>query len=138
MGQGQYKIGEVSERTGLTPDTLRYYERIGLLTNVPRTSGGARRYSEENLICLQFIQRAQKMNFSLAEIGKLVEMRAAPAQACQDAKNIAQIKLQEIETHIAELLLLQSELQSLVKQCADTNSEGCAILEGLEKAPSSK
>ena len=137
MGQVHYKIGDVSELTGLSPDTLRYYERIGILTNVPRTSGGARRYSEENLICLRFIQRAQKMNFSLAEIGKLVEMRAAPTQACQDAQNIAQIKLQEIETHISELVLLQSELQSLVKQCADSDTDGCAILDGLGKTSNS-
>lgn len=131
MGKGHYKIGEISELTELTPDTLRYYERIGLLTNVPRTSGGARRYSEENLACLRFIQRAQKMNFSLAEIGQLVRMREAPAETCQDVHNIAQIKLQEIEAHISELVLLQNELQSLATQCSDSSVEGCAILDGL-------
>jgi len=137
MGKGHYKIGEISELTELTPDTLRYYERIGLLTSVPRTSGGARRYSEENLACLRFIQRAQKMNFSLAEIGQLVRMREAPAEACQDVHGIAQIKLQEIKSHISELVLLQNELQSLAKHCTDSNVDGCAILDGLgEKSKS--
>lgn len=135
MAQVQYKIGDVSDLTGLSPDTLRYYERIGLLRNVPRSGGGARRYSEENLVCLRFIQRAQKMNFSLAEIDQLVQMREDPAKACKDVHNIAQIKLQEIEAHIRELALLQTELQSLVGQCSVVNAEGCAILEGLEKTP---
>lgn len=135
MAPLQYKIGDISEITGLSPDTLRYYERIGLLKNVPRTSGGARRYSEENLVCLRFIQRAQKMNFSLAEIAELVQMRQDPAAACRDVHNIARIKLGEIEAHIEELSLLRSELQSLVGQCTTTKAEGCAILEGLEKTP---
>ena len=133
MAQAQYKIGDVSELTGLSADTLRYYERIGLLKNVPRTAGGARRYSEDNLVSLRFIQRAQKMNFSLAEISQLVQMRDAPAQACGEVQGIAQIKLQEIEEHMKELALLQSELQSLVAQCTPSSAEGCAILEGLEK-----
>ena len=105
MAQTHYKISEVSALTGLSADTLRYYERIGLLHNVPRTAGGARRYTEQNLVSLRFVQRAQKMNFSLAEIGQLAEMREAPAQACQEVEEIARIKLQEIARHIHELRL---------------------------------
>ena len=75
------------------------------------------------------------MNFSLAEITQLIQMREAPAQACQDVQGIAKIKLQEIEEHIRELSLLQNELQSLVTQCDQTSTDGCAILEGLEKTP---
>jgi DNA-binding transcriptional MerR regulator len=133
VAQTHYKISEVSALTGLSADTLRYYERIGLLHNVPRTAGGARRYTEQNLVSLRFVQRAQKMNFSLAEIGQLAEMREAPAQACQEVEEIARIKLQEIARHIHELRLLQDELQTLVSQCTASDSEGCPVLEGLEK-----
>ncbi len=135
MAQLHYKISNVSALTGLSADTLRYCERIGLLHNVPRTAGGARRYSEENLISLRFIQRAQKMNFSLAEIGQLAEMREAPAQACREVEEIARIKLREIAGHIHELRLLQDELQTLVSQCLDSHRDGCPVLEGLEKKP---
>lgn len=135
MTQAQYKISDVAELTGLSADTLRYYERIGLLKHVPRTAGGARRYSEKNLVSLRFIQRAQKMNFSLAEIAQLLQLREAPAQACGEVQGIAQIKLREIEEHIKELTLLQSELESLVKQCRPASTDGCAILQGLEKTP---
>ncbi len=64
-------IGEVSQSTGLSADTLRYYERIGLLPRVVRASSGRRRYSDRDISRLQFIQRAQRMNFTLAEIADL-------------------------------------------------------------------
>lgn len=133
MTQAHYKISDVTNLTGLSADTLRYYERIGLLHNVLRTPGGARRYSEANLVTLGFIKRAQKMNFSLADISELLQMRVTPGQACQDVQQIARTKLTEIESHIQELKLLRHELQSLVNQCAVTDAEGCAVLEGLEK-----
>jgi DNA-binding transcriptional MerR regulator len=133
VGQIRYSISDVARETGMTPDTLRYYERIGLLTHVPRTAGGARRYSEANLTAIRFIQRAQKMNFSLKEIGQLLQMREIPAQACHDAKALAEIKLEEIDRRIDELCLLKKELQLLTAGCAIPDNDNCAFLQGLEQ-----
>jgi len=66
-----YKIGEVRERTGLSADTLRYYEKINLLPNVSRNTSGVRQYDDKDLSRLNFIKRAQRMDFSLEEIKHL-------------------------------------------------------------------
>jgi len=77
----EYRISQVTDALGLSADTLRYYEKIGLLPRVSRAGSGARRYNDEDLSRLRFIQRSQKMNFSLAEIAVLLQMRAAPQRA---------------------------------------------------------
>ncbi len=76
-----YRIGDVAETLGLSVDTLRYYERIGLLPDVSRTQSGIRRYDENDLATLRFIKRAQLMNFSLSDIGALLEFRKNPGRS---------------------------------------------------------
>ncbi len=70
-------IGETAQRTGLSADTLRYYEKIGLMPRVARDEGGRRRYESRDLARLRFIQRAQRCNFSLDEIRQLLEFRSS-------------------------------------------------------------
>src|SRR4030066_332227 len=78
---GQYRIGDVTGKLGLSADTLRYYERIGLLSRVARNAAGIRFYNDRDISRIKFIQRAQKMNFTLVEIAELLRMRAAPQRA---------------------------------------------------------
>lgn len=126
-----YRIGDISKRLGLTVDTLRYYEKIGLLKNVNRTASGIRIYSDKDISHLKFIQRAQKMNFTLAEIKDLLQMREDPQHARTDVRELSHRKLAEIETHLQDLTTLRNELTLLVNLCTGSE-DGCPIIEGIE------
>ncbi|MFQ5759375.1 MAG: heavy metal-responsive transcriptional regulator [Acidiferrobacterales bacterium] len=127
-----YQIGEISERLALSVDTLRYYEKIGLLPRVPRNASGLRVYNDKDISRLMFIRRAQKMNFTLAEIGQLLKMREAPQKARTKARKLTQQKLAEIETCLTDLKALRDELRLLLSRCA-ISMDGCPIIEEIDK-----
>ncbi|VAX12305.1 Transcriptional regulator, MerR family [hydrothermal vent metagenome] len=133
MDNSRYKISAVSKRLSLTQDTLRYYEKIGLLNKIERNTSGVRQYTEQDISHLRFIQRAQKMNFSLAEISELLKMRQAPQHAKDEVRQLTAVKLEEVETRLEELLSLKNELQLLLNLCRGTE-EGCPIIENIENA----
>lgn len=126
-----FRIGDISERLGLSADTLRYYEKIGLLPKVNRTAAGIRVYSNKDISRLKFIQRAQKMNFSLAEIKDLLQMREDPQHARTEVRELTHRKLTEIENHLQDLNTLRNELTLLVNLCT-ASEDGCPIIEGIE------
>ena len=130
MSSEVYKIGDISASTGLSADTLRYYEKIKLLPPISRNTGGVRQYSDRDLSRLRFIQRAQKMNFSLAEIGKLLKMREDPQHARDEIRSLTAHKLDEIESHLEELTTLRNELQLLLNLCRGS-VDGCPIIEEI-------
>ncbi len=127
----QYRIGDVTQRLGLSPDTLRYYEKIGLLPKVGRSTAGIRCYSDTDLSRLRFIQRAQAMDFSLAEIALLLEMRESPQRARPRVRELTRTKLAAVGARLAELKTLRDELQLLLNLCAG-NAPGCPIVAGIE------
>ena len=127
-----YRIGRVTRLTGLSADTLRYYERLGLLAPVCRTAAGIRLYSDADLSRLRFIQRAKTMGFRLDEIGRLLEMRADPQQARDEERQLTRRKLQEVERRLADLETLRRELTLLVNLCQGAEA-GCPIIEDLGK-----
>ena len=126
-----YSIGAIGDQTGLTADTLRYYEKIGLLTDIQRT-GGQRRYSQCHLDLLQFIRRAQAMDFSLSEIGELVNLRKDPVGSRAEVRALAEDKLAAITQRIRALRSLQKELKTLVDECHSSGPGACPIIKGLE------
>lgn len=127
-----HKIGDVASMTGVSVDTLRYYEKIGLLKNIYRSEGGVRLYSDRDISQLNFIKRAQRMNFSLDEIRELLEMRMDPQQACTEVRELTAKKLADVEHHLAELSTLKTELQLLLNLC-QAAEDGCPIIEDLDK-----
>ncbi len=129
---GQYRIGDVTEKLGLSTDTLRYYERIGLLPRVGRNAGGIRLYNDKDLSRLRFIQRAQKMDFTLTEIGTLLKMRDAPQRARKAVRDLTARKLSEVEGHLSELKTLRDELRLLLNLCAGSR-KGCGILKEMAR-----
>ena len=129
--RGPWKIGEISTLTGFSPDTLRFYEKSGLLSQVGRTASGVRLYSAQNLSVLNFIKRAKSMNFSLDEIGWLLEMRKDPQHARDEVRALTHEKLKAIEAQIGELDLLRRELVLLVNLCRGAEA-GCPIIDDLE------
>jgi len=126
-----YKIGEVTARTGLTADTLRYYEKIGLLPDISRNQSGIRLYDDRDISRLNFIKRSQRMNFTLDEIKKLLQMRGDPQHAKDSVRQLTSKKLEDIETHLTDLTILKKELTLLLNLCR-ASEEGCPIIEGLD------
>jgi len=126
------KIGLVAKQLKLSVDTLRYYEKFGLLPNIGRDSSGIRFYTKKDLSRLKFIQRAQQMNFKLAEIKDLLIMRENPQSAKDVIRQTTAKKLDQIDERINQLSTLRNELQLLINLCTNS-AEGCPIIEGMEK-----
>ena len=127
-----WKISEVVDALGISADTLRYYEKIGLLKKICRLPSGVRIYREQDLSRLRFIQRAKTMNFSLDEIRQLLRMRENPARARKTVRQLTYKKLQEVEQHIDTLTTLRNELTLLVNLCAGAK-DGCPIIDDIDK-----
>ena len=132
LKQMHYRIGDITQLLGLTADTLRYYEKIGLLPRVGRNSAGLREYSESDVSRLRFIQRAQKMSFSLAEIAYLLAMRENPQQARDEVRALTAVKLDEVAARLKDLTLLRNEMRLLLNLCRGAK-EGCPIIETIDK-----
>ncbi len=133
----QYLIGKISNMLGLSADTLRYYEKIELLPHVQRTPANIRIYNDKDISRLRFIQRAQKMNFSLAEIKDLLCMREDPQHSRHEVRELTHHKLQEIENHLKDLTTLRNELTLLVNLCAGSKG-GCPIIEDIGRGDQAK
>ncbi|TDJ33093.1 MAG: heavy metal-responsive transcriptional regulator [Gammaproteobacteria bacterium] len=127
-----YRIGEVTEKVGISADTLRYYEKIKLLPSINRTDSGIRVYEDTDISRLRFIQRAQKMRFRLKEIGALLSMREDPQHAREEVRLLTRKKLDEIEKHLGELQYLRNELQLLLNLCR-ASKNGCPIIESIDQ-----
>ncbi len=130
----ELSIGKASEVLGLSPDTLRYYEKIGLVPKTSKNPAGRRNYSEKDLARLRFVQRAQRVGFSLAEIGQLLKLRANPVNCSRTVRTMAQAKSDEMQRQMLELTQMQNELTALLSQCTG-DKDHCQILEGLDGAP---
>lgn len=127
-----YPIGKVARQLAMSVDTLRYYEKIGLLPIINRTTAGNRLYNEKDISRLKFIKRAQQMNFSLNEIGNLLKMRDDPQHARNEVRQLTTHKLHEVEARLAELNILRSELTLLVNLCT-ASQQGCPIIDKIDE-----
>ncbi len=127
-----HRIGDVTRLLGLSADTLRYYEKIGLLPPVKRTPSGIRVYDKQDLSRLRFIKRAQKMKFTLVEIGDLMNMRTDPQHARDEVRQLTANKLAEVELSLAEIQVLRDELRLLLNLCRGSE-DGCPIIETIDE-----
>ncbi len=125
------QIGDVSTLLGVSADTLRYYEKIGLVPAIARTDAGIRVYVERDLSRLRFIKRAQKMQFSLREIAALLKMRQDPQHARDEVRVLTGHKLDEIRERLEDLQVLHNELQLLMNLCS-ASKDGCPIIESID------
>ncbi len=129
-----FAIGELAARTTIKPETIRYFEKIGLLAQADRQANGYRRYDETHLRQLQFIQRCRKLGFSQPEIRDLVAVfEHAEAHTRAEVKSITAAHLENIRSKIKELQKLESALSELTAQCdgADHPASECPILAKL-------
>ena len=128
------RVGEVARRSGVNLQTLRYYERRGLLPAPPRTEAGYRAYPPQAVDRVRLIKRAQGLGFTLQEIGELLALRAAPGTCCADVRRRAEAKLQVIDEKIRTLEAMRGALGRLIAECAGQEGPAseCPILEALE------
>ena len=130
MRKGAMTIGQLSIAAGVHVETVRYYQRRGLLPEPPRPAGGIRRYGAGALNRLRFIRRAQAMGFSLAEIAGLLTVRGQ--HACERTRQLTEEKLADVRQRLAELKHLERDLQAMVRDCARVGSGAeCPTLEQL-------
>lgn len=127
-------IGEIAQRTGIAVDTIRYYEREGLLVAPPRAQSGYRQYTPDAIARLRFIRHAKTLGFSLREIRDLLSLRIAPGTNCAEVQRQAQGKIADVERRIADLEEIKRALSVLCAACADKDATGaCPILDALEQ-----
>jgi MerR family mercuric resistance operon transcriptional regulator len=126
-------VSELARRAGVNAQTIRYYEREGLLPKPPRTAGGYRAFPGDSVARVGFIKRAQELGFSLREIAELLDLRRHPGSACPAVRSHADAKIAAIDRKIRELRAIRSELVRLTRACAGrARPHCCPILSKLE------
>ena len=129
-------IGKAARLAGVGVETIRYYERRGLIERPPRSRSGSgyRHYTHETVKRIRFIRRAKELGFTLREIEELLALRVASETTCDDIRRRAEAKLCDVEARIASLHKIRSALEELVERCVDVGpASKCPILDVLEE-----
>lgn len=126
-------IGQIAKQTDVGIETIRFYERKGLIKDPPRRKSGYRQYSPEVVKRILFIKRAKELGFSLKEIADLLSLRVNPNSTCANVKKRAEDKLNLVEEKIHELRRIKKALTQLVKTCRGKGpTSECPIMEALD------
>ena len=125
-------IGELSRRTGVNIETIRYYERIKILPTPARTEGGRRVYGPNELRTLAFIRRARELGFSLDDIRTLLNLGAPGQASCADVRKIAAHHLDHVRAKISDLKKLERLLAKTIAQCSGNKVPDCPVVEILD------
>jgi MerR family mercuric resistance operon transcriptional regulator len=124
-------IGELSRRTGVHIETIRYYEKIKMLPAPPRTAGGRRVYGPVETRTLAFIRRARELGFTLDEIRALLDLGGPGKATCSEVCAIATRHLEDIRSKIVDLRKLERLLSGTIAQCSGAAVPECAVLDAL-------
>jgi MerR family transcriptional regulator, copper efflux regulator len=127
-------IGQVSNALDVSVDTLRYYERIGVIPRPARDTGGRRRYDDGDLDRLRFVLRAKRLGFTLEELAELVAFRGRPTASSKRVRELAVTKRAGLEARIEDMTRLRNELDILLNLC-DGTGEHCPIVDALAQGP---
>ncbi|NJM36321.1 MAG: helix-turn-helix domain-containing protein [Rhodomicrobium sp.] len=125
------QIGALSARTGVHVETIRYYERVGVLPRPPRSAAGYRRYGEEDIKRLGFIRRLRELRFSLEIVQALLDLAETPRSKCGEIRAVAAGHLSEVRTKIADLHRMEQVLKAMVASCDRGIAPKCPIIETL-------
>lgn len=129
----ELSIGSLAKAADVNVETIRYYQRRGLLDEPPKPLGGHRRYATSAAARVRFIKRAQQLGFTLEEIKELLLLQ--DGQSCREARLLAEHKLELIETRIADLSRMRRSLRGLIAQCAEgKRPRSCPIIATLSAA----
>lgn len=128
-------MGEAATRSGCHPETVRYYERIGLLPAPPRTTAGYRDYGPADVDRLRFISRGRNLGFSLEEIRSLLALAEDDALSCGEVDRLARIHLADIRARLDDLQRMALELERVIDGCGGGDRGDCIILDTLRHPP---
>ena len=124
-------IGALAKAAGVHVETVRYYQRRGLVAEPKRQAGSVRRYDDDAVKRLRFVRRAQELGFTLEEIKALVRLGETPS--CRGARELAEKKLALVKSRLADLHRMEGALQGLVAQCERGRERHCPIIESLSR-----
>ena len=126
---------EVAERAGVNTQTLRYYERRGILPDPPRSAAGYRDYPSSAVDVLRFVKRAQELGFTLTEVEELLDLADGGPESCEAAQRLARTHIADLDRKIADLQRMRSSLDALIATCERPRADrSCPLLAGLEGA----
>ena len=128
------KIGELAQRTGISRDALRFYEKHGLITPTARTDSGYRLYSKSDVLRISFILSAKEVGFTLNEVHQLLELEVTKdKKSCQDVKEFVDNKMQVVNQRLIEMKKIKQSLKTLSVACCggDEPATHCTILGAL-------
>ena len=126
-------IGALSQRTGVNIETIRYYERIGLMPPPHRTGSGYRAYRPAEVDRLRFITRSRDLGFSLEEIGSLLHLAENARLSCEEVDALARRHLEDVRARLQDLRRMESELKRVIQTCGGGVRAQCTILETLRR-----
>lgn len=129
-------IGALSRSAGCKVETVRYYERIGMLPAPPRTAGGHRVYDREHLRRLGFVRRARALGFTLPQVRALLRLVDGPDGTCEDVNEIALSHLSEVRRKMADLRRIEGVLSAMAGRCAGGEVPDCPVVDALFAASS--
>ena len=133
MSNESMTIGQVAANADVHVETIRYYQRLGLVAEPPRPLGGIRHYHTATVDRLRFIKRAQQLGFALDEVRSLLALE--DGQSCRETRNLAEKKLAVIEARVADLQRMRKLLKSLIDECdAGKRPRACPIIATLSAA----
>jgi MerR family transcriptional regulator, mercuric resistance operon regulatory protein len=128
-----FPIGVLSARSGVNIETIRYYERVGLLAKPARSAGGFRLYRATDADRLGFIRRTRDLGFSLDDIRRLLDLADQRSRSCRRVHGIAAAHLAEVRARLADLRRMERVLAAMVKACAEGDLPDCPLMEALAR-----
>lgn len=134
MQDGRIAIGQLAQLAATKVETIRYYERIGLLRAPARTTGNYRAYGRADVNRLSFIRRSRDLGFSLDQVRSLLRLSDDRDRSCAEVDHIANAQLAQVRSKLADLSVLQDVLQDLIGQCRHGTIADCRIIEALAPA----
>jgi len=129
----EFTIGELARLTGVSIETIRYYERIGLMPRPARTEGGRRAFRAGSVAKLNFIRRCRELGFRLDDARALLVLRGAQS-CCLDVKSIASRHLETVRAKLRDLVEMEASLAALVARCPGDATSECPVLDALDDA----
>lgn len=131
---GGLSIGELARKTGVHLETIRYFEKIGMLGAPDRTAGGHRVFDDGHLRTLKFIKRARELGFAPKEVRTLLDLGGPAKACCDEVREIAVHHLEDVRRKIDDLTRLERHLSATVEQCSGGHVPDCAVIDMLESA----
>ena len=125
------RIGELAQATGTKAETIRYYEREGILPPADRTDSNYRDYSPGHLATLTFIRRARELGFGMAQVRQLLDLSDRADKPCEEVDLMVEDQLAEVNRKIADLMRLRSELSQMLRSCEGERIGECRVVESL-------